>query len=209
MADMVGLAKELMFKWRTPVMILSDGAIGQMMEKCILPKFTPRRTDEEIKRQCPWATNGLGLKKREHRIMTSLELDPHLMEERNIQMHKKYDQIQQEEVRYEEYQTEDADIILVSYGLAARVCMGAMEELRQEGIKVGLLRPITLWPFPEGRLSELAEQKRKMLVVEMNEGQMVQDVRRSVQGKCPVAFYGRSGGMLASPDEIISTVRNL
>lgn len=206
---MVGLAKELMFKWRTPVMILSDGAIGQMMEKCILPKFTPRRTDEEIKQQCPWATNGLGLKNREHRIMTSLELDPHLMEERNIQMHKKYDQIQQEEVRYEEYQTEDADIILVSYGLAARVCMGAMEELRHEGIKVGLLRPITLWPFPEGRLSELAEQKRKMLVVEMNEGQMVQDVRRSVQGKCPVAFYGRSGGMLASPDEIISTVRNL
>ena len=209
MADMVGLAKELMFKWRTPVMILSDGAIGQMMEKCILPKFTPRRTDEEIKQQCPWATNGLGLKKREHRIMTSLELDPHLMEERNIQMHKKYDQIQQEEVRYEEYQTEDADIILVSYGLAARVCMGAMEELRNEGIKVGLLRPITLWPFPEGRLSELAEQKRQMLVVEMNEGQMVQDVRWSVQGKCPVAFYGRSGGMLASPDEIISTVRNL
>ena len=147
MADMVGLAKELMFKWRTPVMILSDGAIGQMMEKCILPKFTPRRTDEEIKQQCPWATNGLGLKKREHRIMTSLELDPHLMEERNIQMHKKYDQIQQEEVRYEEYQTEDADIILVSYGLAARVCMGAMEELRHEGIKVGLLRPITMWPF--------------------------------------------------------------
>ena len=182
MADMVGLAKELMFKWRTPVMILSDGAIGQMMEKCILPKFTPRRTDEEIKQQCPWATNGLGLKKREHRIMTSLELDPHLMEERNIQMHKKYDQIQQEEVRYEEYQTEDADIILVSYGLAARVCMGAMEELRNEGIKVGLLRPITLWPFPEGRLSELAEQKGKLLVVEMNEGQMVQDVRRSVQG---------------------------
>ena len=209
MADMVGLAKELMFKWRTPVMILSDGAIGQMMEKCILPKFTPRRTDEEIKQQCPWATNGLGLKKREHRIMTSLELDPHLMEERNIQMHKKYDQIQQEEVRYEEYQTEDADIILVSYGLAARVCMGAMEELRNEGIKVGLLRPITLWPFPEGRLSELAEQKKQMLVVEMNEGQMVQDVRRSGQGKCPVAFYGRSGGMLASPDEIISTVRNL
>ena len=209
MADMVGLAKELMFKWRTPVMILSDGAIGQMMEKCILPKFTPRRTDEEIKQQCPWATNGLGLKNREHRIMTSLELDPHLMEERNIQMHKKYDQIQQEEVRYEEYQTEDADIILVSYGLAARVCMGAMEELRNEGIKVGLLRPITLWPFPEGRLSELAEQKRQMLVVEMNEGQMVQDVRQSVQGKCPVAFYGRSGGMLASPDEIISTVRNL
>ena len=209
MADMVGLAKELMFKWRTPVMILSDGAIGQMMEKCILPKFTPRRTDEEIKQQCPWATNGLGLKNREHRIMTSLELDPHLMEERNKQMHKKYDQIQQEEVRYEEYQTEDADIILVSYGLAARVCMGAMEELRNEGIKVGLLRPITLWPFPEGRLSELAEQKRKMLVVEMNEGQMVQDVRLSVQGKCPVAFYGRSGGMLASPDEIISTVRNL
>ncbi|MGN0233040.1 MAG: 3-methyl-2-oxobutanoate dehydrogenase subunit VorB [Bacteroidaceae bacterium] len=209
MADMVGLAKELMFKWRIPVIILSDGAIGQMMEKCVLPDFVPRRTKEEITRQCPWATNGLGLKSRKHNIMTSLELDPQLMELRNRQMHKKYDAIQDEEVRFEEYKTEDADILLVGYGLAARVCMGAIDELRQEGIKVGLLRPITLWPFPEKKLAELSGQSRKMLVVEMNEGQMVRDVRLAVQGKCPVAFYGRSGGMLASPDEIISAVRNL
>lgn len=209
MADMVGLAKELMFKWRTPVIILSDGAIGQMMEKCVLPQFTPRRTEAEIAQQCPWATNGLGLKQRKHNIMTSLELVPQEMEARNRQMHKKYDAIQEEEVRYEAYRTEDADILLVGYGLAARVCMGAIDELREDGIKVGLLRPITLWPFPEKQLAELSKQIKHMLVVEMNEGQMVHDVRLAVQGKCPVAFYGRSGGMLASPDEIIAAVRNL
>lgn len=209
MADMVGLAKELMFRWRMPVMVLSDGAIGQMMEKCVLPPFHPRRTQEEIREQCPWAINGLGLKSRKSNFVSSLETDPLVMEQRNRDMQQKYRQIEAQEVRFEEYLTEDADVVIVGYGLAARVAMGAIDQLRQEGIRAGLLRPITLWPFPEQRIHELAQQCRHIMVVEMNEGQMVRDVRQAVQGKCPVSFYGRSGGVLASPDEVADAIREL
>lgn len=209
MADMVGLAKELMFRWRMPVMILSDGAIGQMMERCVLPPFTPRRTDTEIREQAPWAVNGLGLRQRSHNFMTSLELDPALMEDRNRKMQQKYREIEASEVRFEEYLTFDAETVIVAYGLAARVAMGAIDQLRAEGMKVGLMRPLTLWPFPEKRLRELARQCQRMLVVEMNEGQMVRDVKLAVEGACPVGFYGRSGGMIASPDEIVNVVKGL
>lgn len=209
MADMVGLAKELMFRWRMPVMILSDGAIGQMMERCVLPPFTPRRTDAEIREQSPWAVNGLGLRQRSHNFMTSLELDPALMEDRNRKMQQKYREIEASEVRYEEYLTDDVETVIVAYGLAARVAMGAIDQLRAEGMKVGLMRPLTLWPFPEKRLRELARQCQRMLVVEMNEGQMVRDVKLAVEGACPVGFYGRSGGMIASPDEIVNVVKGL
>ena len=209
MADMVGLAKELMFRWRMPVMILSDGAIGQMMERCVLPPFTPRRTDTEIREQSPWAVNGLGLRQRSHNFMSSLELDPALMEDRNRKMQQKYREIEASEVRYEEYLTDNVETVIVAYGLAARVAMGAIDQLRAEGMKVGLMRPLTLWPFPEKRLRELARQCQRMLVVEMNEGQMVRDVKLAVEGACPVGFYGRSGGMIASPDEIVNVVKGL
>ena len=209
MADMVGLAKELMFRWRMPVMILSDGAIGQMMERCVLPPFTPRRTDAEIREQSPWAVNGLGLRQRSHNFMSSLELDPALMEDRNRKMQQKYREIEASEVRFEEYLTFDAETVIVAYGLAARVAMGAIDQLRAEGKKVGLMRPLTLWPFPEKRLCELARQCQRMLVVEMNEGQMVRDVKLAIEGACPVFFYGRSGGMIASPDEIVNVVKGL
>ena len=209
MADMVGLAKELMFRWRMPVMILSDGAIGQMMERCVLPPFTPRRTDAEIREQSPWAVNGLGLRQRSHNFMSSLELDPALMEDRNRKMQQKYREIEASEVRYEEYLTDNVETVIVAYGLAARVAMGAIDQLRAEGMKVGLMRPLTLWPFPEKRLRELARQCQRMLVVEMNEGQMVRDVKLAVEGACPVGFYGRSGGLIASPDEIVNVVKGL
>lgn len=209
MADMVGLAKELMFRWRMPVMILSDGAIGQMMERCVLPPFTPRRTDAEIREQSPWAVNGLGLRQRSHNFMSSLELDPALMEDRNRKMQQKYREIEASEVRFEEYLTDNVETVIVAYGLAARVAMGAIDQLRAEGMKVGLMRPLTLWPFPEKRLRELARQCQRMLVVEMNEGQMVRDVKLAVEGACPVGFYGRSGGMIASPDEIVNVVKGL
>ena len=209
MADMVGLAKELMFRWRMPVMILSDGAIGQMMERCVLPPFTPRRTDAEIREQSPWAVNGLGLRQRSHNFMSSLELDPALMEDRNRKMQQKYREIEASEVRYEEYLTDNVETVIVAYGLAARVAMGAIDQLRAEGMKVGLMRPLTLWPFPEKRLRELALQCQRMLVVEMNEGQMVRDVKLAIEGACPVFFYGRSGGMIASPDEIVNVVKGL
>lgn len=207
MADMMGLAKELMFRWRMPVMILSDGAIGQMMEKCVLPPPQPRRTEEEIRLQCPWAVNGLKLKERKPHFMSSLELEAPAMEQRNKAMQAKYRQIEAEEVRYEQHQVEDAQVILVAYGLAARVAMGAVSLLRSEGLRVGLFRPITLWPFPEQQLLQLAQQCDAMMVIEMNEGQMVRDVRYSVQGRCPVEFFGHSGGVLTTPEEVAEAVK--
>lgn len=207
--DMVGLAKELMFKWRTPVIILSDGSIGQMMEKCILPPYTPRRTDEEIRRQCPWATNGLGLKGRQPNVMTSLELDQALMEKRNRELQKKYARIQQEEVRAEHYHTEDAETLIVAFGSAARISMGAIDNLRQQGHKVGLLRPITLWPFPEKEILELASCMKRIVVVELNEGQMLRDVQWASQFRCPIEFIGHSGGVIITPDEITRKISEM
>lgn len=209
MADDVGEAFRLMFKWRMPVIILSDGAIGQMMEKVVLPPFRPRRTEDEIRQQCPWAVNGLGLKGRRHNVMTSLEMEASDMERRNRRMQEKYRCIEAEEVRYEETLLEDADIILVAYGCVARICKGALDILREEGLKVGLFRPRTLWPFPEKRLRELAQSCKKMLVVELSEGQMVRDVRYSVDGLCKVHFFGHSGGVITSPEEVAAQVRTL
>ncbi|MCH5176551.1 MAG: 3-methyl-2-oxobutanoate dehydrogenase subunit VorB [Prevotellaceae bacterium] len=209
MADHVGLAKELMFKWRNPVIILSDGVIGQMMEKVVLPPFHPRRTDEEVRQQCPWAANGRGKEGRRPNILTSLDLDPTRMETHNRHLSEKYKQMEQAEVRYEEYHTDDAEYIIVAYGCSARISMKAIDLLRHEGIKAGLLRPITLWPFPEQRLAELAEQCKAMLTVEASEGQMVRDVRYAVARRCPVAFYGRSGGMLPSPDEVYESLKGM
>ena len=209
MCDFMGLAKELMFKWRTLVIILSDGLIGQMMERVTLPAATPRRTDEEIRQQCPWATNGLGLKGRKYNIMTSLELDAAIMEARNREMTAKYARIEQEEVRFESYKTEDAAYVFVAYGCCARICMSAVNRLRSEGVKAGLLRPITLWPFPKGKLFELSTQAGQMLVVEASEGQMVHDVRAAVEGRCPVHFFGHSGGMIPTPAEAYEHMKAL
>ena len=204
--DMVGMAKELMMKWRTPVIILSDGSIVQMMEKCILPPYTPRRSDEEIRRQCPWAVNGLGLKGRKPNIATSLELDASLMEKRNKALQEKYSRIQAEEVRAEHYMTDDAEVVLVAFGSSARVAMGAVDILREQGHKVGLLRPITLWPFPENEVRKIATKAKRLLVVELNEGQMVRDVQWASRWQCPIDFLGHSGGVMLTPDEIIQKV---
>lgn len=209
MADMMGLAKELMFRWRMPVMILSDGAIGQMMERCVLPPFTPRRTEAEIAAQCPWATNGLGLKRRKSNFKSSLELEASEMERRNHEMQAKYRQIEEQEVRYEEYLCDDAETLIIAYGSGARVAMGAIDVLRAEGQEVGLLRPLTLWPFPEKVIGELASKVKNILVVEFNEGQMVRDVRLAVEGRCPVRFYGRCGGVIPSPDEVVEVIKEM
>lgn len=209
MADFMGLAKELMFRWRMPLVILSDGMVGQMMEQVVLPPFQPRRTDEEIRRQCPWAVNGLGLRGRKYNVMTSLELDAAAMEERNRRMTRKYRSIEAQEVRFEAYETEDADYVFVAYGCCARIAMSAANRLRAEGARVGLLRPVTLWPFPAQELGGLAGRCRAMLVVEASEGQMVKDVRAAVEGRCPVRFFGRSGGMIPSPDEVYDEMKGL
>ena len=207
MADFVDLAFELAFKYRNPTMILSDGVIGQMMEKVVLPPAKPRRTEEEIAAECPWAVNGHGLKHRKPNILTSLEMDPHVMEPRNLYMQKKYATIRETEVRYEEYLCDDADYLLVAFGCVARMGKEAVDTLRGEGIKAGLFRPITLWPFPEEQLHHLAGRLKGILVPEMNAGQMIYDVRLAVEGQTPIKHFGRIGGVVPTPDEIILSLK--
>lgn len=208
MCDCMGKAKELAFKWRMPVVVLSDGVIGQMMEKVQLPPFTPRRTDEEIREQCPWATNGIGLKSREYNYKSSLEFDPQVMEDRNRAMTKKYRQIEAEEVDYELYKVnDDMEYLIVAYGISARVSMKAVDLLQMQGVKVGMLRPKTLWPFPNKEINKYAEKVKCILSVEQSEGQMVKDIRLAVEGQCPVYHFGRSGGLIASPAEVVDAFK--
>lgn len=206
MADFVDLAFELAFKYRNPAMILSDGVIGQMMEKVVLPPFKPRRTEEEIKKECPWATVGR-TKNRKPNIITSLELKSEVMEERNLHLQEKYNTIQEKEVRYETQQMEDADYIIVAFGSAARIAEKALELAREEGLKVGLFRPITLWPFPQKELAEAAQGKKGVLVAEINAGQMVQDVRLAINNIVKVEHFGRLGGIVPEPEEIVKALK--
>ena len=207
MADFVDLAFELAFKYRNPAMILSDGVIGQMMEKVVLPPFKPRRTEEEILKECPWATTGR-TKDRKPNIITSLELTSEVMEQRNLHLQEKYQQIRDNEVRFETMNlNEDDDYMIVAFGSAARIAEKAMELAKEEGMKVGLFRPITLWPFPEKEIAAAAKGKKGVLVVEINAGQMVEDVRLSVNGAVPVAHFGRLGGIVPEPDEIVKALK--
>ena len=199
MADFVFDAFRLAEKYRNPAMILSDGALGQMMEKVILPE-----EGSLPKSPAPWATTGK-TKDRDHNIITSLFIQPEEMEKINLQLQEKYKAMQCE-VRYEEIKTEDAEILLVAFGLSARICQKTVDLGREKGIKIGLLRPITLYPYPYQRISELAEQVQFILTVELNAGQMVEDVRLSVEGKVPVYFKGRMGGMIPSPEDILQEV---
>ena len=205
MVDFVDLGIELAFKYRNPAVILADGIIGQMMEKVTLPDFKPRRTDEEIKKECPWATTGAKDGKRH--IITSLELDSAVMEKNNERSQEKYRKIEENEVRVEEYMTEDADYILVAFGSSARICQKVVQIGRAEGIKIGLVRPITLWPFPYDTISKLSKSCKGMLSVELNAGQMVEDVRLGAEGRVPVEHYGRMGGMLFSPEEVLDALK--
>jgi len=206
MADFVDLAFELAFKYRNPAMILSDGVIGQMMEKVILPPFRPRRTEEEIRKECPWATIGR-TKDRQPNIMTSLELTSSVMEARNIHFQEKYAEIREKEVRYETLDCDDADYIIVSFGSAARIAQKSIEIAREEGIKVGLFRPITLWPFPSKAIAEMAKGMKGVLVAEINAGQMVEDVKLSINGAQPVEYFGRLGGIVPEPEEIVEALK--
>ena len=205
MADFVGLAFELAFKYRNPAMILSDGVIGQMMEKVVLPAYRPRRTEEEVIAQCPWATTGC--KGRGPNIITSLELDPSVMERRNLHLIEKYKEIQEKECRYEEIDCDDAEYLIVAFGSCARISQKAMEHAREEGIKVGLFRPITLWPFPSKALAERAKGTKGILVVELNSGQMIEDVMLAVKCSERVEHFGRLGGIVPDPDEVIAALK--
>ena len=206
MADFMDLAFELAFKYRNPAMILSDGVIGQMMEKVVMPPMKPRRTDEQIRKECPCATVGRS-KERQPNIITSLELKPEVMEQRNLHLQAKYNEIKEKEVRYETMQMEDADYMIVAFGSAARLAEKAIEIAREEGIKVGLFRPITLWPFPEKQIAEMARKTNGVLVVEINAGQMVDDVRLAVNGEERVEHFGRLGGIVPEPEEIVNVLK--
>lgn len=208
MADFVDLAFELAFKYRNPAMILSDGAIGQMMEKVLLPPFKPRRTEEELAKECPWATTGrIGMRK--PNIITSLALVSEEMEKVNLRLQAKYKVIQDQEVRYEEYLTDDAEYLIVAFGSAARIAKKVISIAREQGIRVGLLRPITLWPFPSVRLAELGQKVKGILSLEINAGQMVEDIRLAVECKVPVKWYGRLGGIIPEPEEVVEELKKM
>lgn len=202
MVDFCMLGFDLADKYRTPVMLLSDGATGQMMEKVVLPK------PKEYKPDKPWATTGK-TPGRERNIITSLYIQSEDMEAKNKTLQAKYKKITENEIRYEEYQLDDADVVITAFGLMSRVCKKAVDLAREEGIKMGLIRPITLWPFPADAISKLADREalKFFLSVEMNAGQMVEDVRLAVSGRKEVHFYGRQGGIVPTPDEVLKAAK--
>ncbi len=207
MADFVSKGFDLAFKYRTPVMILSDGLIGQMMEKVIMPEHTPRWTDEEIIEKWPWATTGKP-DSRERNIITSLDLDSGRQEQHNIHLQKKYKEIHENEIEFEEFMCDDADYLFVAYGSSARIAQKAIKLGREKGIKAGLLRPITLFPFPSEAIQRLATQVKGILSLELSAGQMVEDIRLAVGCNVKVEHFGRMGGIIHSPAEALQALED-
>ncbi len=203
MADMVFEGFDLADKYRNPVMILADGALGQMMEKVSFRDYDPSKRIEH-----PWATTGKNGRE-ERNIITSLHIKSEQMEKINQHLQKKYCEMQEHEVRFQEVQTEDAEYLLVAYGLCARIAHKTVQLAREKGIKAGLLRPISLFPFPTNEIHKLAKKVNSVLTVEMNAGQMYEDVRLAVNGQVPVEFYGRMGGIIPSPEEVLERLEKM
>jgi 2-oxoglutarate ferredoxin oxidoreductase subunit alpha len=200
MADFVDKGMELAFKYRNPVMILSDGLIGQMMEKVELPEQKERVNEFDP----AWTITGK-TPDRERNIITSLNLDPEKQYEHNLKLQEKYARMK-EDVMYETFSCEDAEFLLVAYGSSARICQKAVDVARSRGKKLGLLRPITLFPFPTEVIAKLSRQVKGILSAELNAGQMVEDVRLAVNGRIPVYHYGTPGGKIYSPDDILKAI---
>lgn len=205
MVTLVGRAFDVADTYRTPAMILADGALGQMME--------PVDFDSALsgKREVPektWATNG-HQGKRKKNITNSLFLNPDELEKSILARAERYKMIEENEILYEEMMTDDADIVIVAYGITARICKSAIDMARAEGIRVGLVRPITLWPYPKAALARVADHAKKFLVVELNMGQMVDDVKVAIECRRPVSFFGRTGGMLPTADDVLAQIRKL
>ena len=200
MVDTVSLAFDLADTYRMPAMILADGMLGQMMEPVVFDDQKTARTFDKS-----WATNGHG-GKRPHNIINSLYLKPDQLEQIVKDRFLRYETIKEKECKWDEYQTEDADYIVVAYGATSRIAKSAVKTARSQGIKVGLIRPITLWPFPSQIIGAYAEKVKSFLCVGMSMGQMVDDVRLAVNGRCPVSFYGRTGGMIPSPQEVLDAI---
>ncbi len=202
-ADLMGLSFDLAEKYRTICMVIMDGSIGQMMEPITLPEMKPvQRKDWD------WATNGK-MGKRERRILTSIYLDPPEEEKTNLRLLERWKHVQADEVRYKEYFLDDAEFVIIGFGTAGRVALSAVRAAREEGIKVGLLRPITVSPFPTQQIESLISKTSAFLVVEMNTGQMLEDVRLAVKGRVPVEFYGRLGGVVPYPNEIVNEIHRM
>jgi 2-oxoglutarate ferredoxin oxidoreductase subunit alpha len=202
-ADFVALGFDLAFKYRNPVLILSDGVIGQMMEKVELPEFQPRRQVNE-----PWATTGK-TPDRKRAVATSLNLDALTHERHNIKLQAKYRRMEEEETRCETILCDDAEYIVVAYGASARISRKAVELAREQGIKAGLFRPVTLYPFPAKELKEAARNAKGLLSVEMNAGQMVEDIRLTVDCRIPVKHFGRFGGVIHAPGEVLEAIKTI
>ncbi|MBE7020916.1 MAG: 3-methyl-2-oxobutanoate dehydrogenase subunit VorB [Ruminococcaceae bacterium] len=201
--DLTMEAFDIADQYRMPVMIMGDGMLGQMMEPVTFGSYEGRKLPEKT-----WATNGTGLK-RAHNVINSLYIDPDTLEKTVLDRDKMYQKIKETEVKYETENIEDADIIMVAYGTIGRIVKNAMKKAREEGIKVGLIRPVTLWPFPEKVINEAADKAKAFISVEMSTGQMVEDVKLAVNGKAKVDFYGRTGGVIPSPDEILAKIKEV
>ena len=200
--DYISLAFDLAEKYRSIVHVIVDGNMGQMMEPAELPPM------KEIPEKVPdWAVSGA--KGRDPNILTSIYIDPEEEEVTNLRLLKRWKEIEKNEVIYDEYEIEDAEILVIGFGTAGRVASSAVRQAREEGIKAGLLRPITLAPFPQDRLIELTKQVKRILVVEMNSGMMLDDIMKIVQGKVPIEFYGRMGGVTPLPDEILDEIQRV
>lgn len=201
--DLMAKAFDLADQYRTQVMVLGDGILGQMMEPVELGEMMP---PPQINK--PWAASGLRGRTKPN-IINSLYIVPEACEELNHKLFAKYDEIIAQEQMWEEYKLEEAEIVLVAYGTVARICKSAVDKAREQGIKVGLIRPITLWPFPSTILETTARQAKSMLTVEMSMGQMVEDVRLAANGACPVHFYGRTGGMVPVVQDVLAEIKKI
>ncbi len=204
MADFVKLGFELAFKYRNPVLILTDGLVGQMMEKVELFEQQPRATEFDPS----WTITGKP-PDRERNIATSLELEAPRQEKHNHKIQAKYKMMQEEEVRFEKIECEDAEYLIVAYGISARVSQKAVKLAREKGIKAGLFRPVTLFPFPSMELASMAKNLKGILSVELSAGQMVEDIKLAVKGKLPVTHFGRYGGVIHSPDEVLNALQKI
>lgn len=200
--DLTVMAFDLAEKYRTICMVLTDGSIGQMMEPAELPELRP-----VVRKDWDWAINGaIG---RPRRILSSIYLEVHQEEETNLRLLKRWQEVQKNEIRYKEYYLDDAEFVVVGFGTAGRIALSAVRQARQMGIKVGLLRPISVSPFPFAQLEELSKHVQGFLVVEMNTGQMLQDVQLAVKGRAPIEFYGRPGGVVPFADEILNEIQRI
>ncbi len=197
MCDLTMLAFDLADKYRNPACIMADGITGQMMEVVDIPEPTPIPYDHTS-----WAARGDA--ETRHNLVSSIFLEPEELEQHNLKLDGKYKEIAAAETRFEEYRTDDADLIVVAYGVVSRIVYSTIDQAREAGLKVGLLRPITLWPFPYDIIRKLSERAAHILAVELSTGQMVEDVKLAVEGRCPVHFYGRCGGMVPSGKELVA-----